>query len=340
MGVARRWVFPIIWIVIFAVIGAALTKIAFFPDRSAADDPAVPTAEITEPQYAVTLGTVRNDVTLTGTVAADETVPIPSTLTGEVREVSVSPGQSVSAGQEILKLRAIVTNPDGSTDTHWEIVTAPISGVLSSFTGLVGKTFSVGDPVGQVAPPSFHVSGSIPAEQLYRLINRPADAQVTINGGPAPFTCTGLNITSAPPAQGTSPGTTGDAPGGQTGSTGSTGGPVVRCSVPGDVTVFSGLSAQMVIAGGVAENVLVVPITAVEGAAGTGNVYFVKDDGSTEKRQVTLGLNDGTNVEVKDGLKEGDLILQFVPGAPSSDAPGGQGKNCQPTGNGGMVCTG
>ncbi|MCU1579329.1 MAG: hypothetical protein JWP19_1533 [Rhodoglobus sp.] len=338
MGVARKWVFPIVWIVIFAAIGSALLKIAFFPDQSAASDPAVPTAEIIEPQYAVAPGTVRNDVTLTGTVAADEAVPIPATLTGEVREVSVSQGQQVSAGQEILKVRAQVNYPDGTSGTEWDIVTAPIDGVLSSFTALVGQNFSVGDPVGQVAPPSFHVSGSIPAEQLYRLINRPTDAQVTINGGPAPFTCTGLTITTALAGQGGSTGNTGGATDGG-GGTGSTGGPVVRCVVPPGVTVFSGLSAQLVIAGGVAENVLVVPITAVEGSAGTGNVYFLLPDGSTELRPVTLGLNDGTNVEVKGGLAEGDLILQFVPGAPST-VGGVNGQNCKPVGNGGMACGG
>jgi multidrug efflux pump subunit AcrA (membrane-fusion protein) len=114
---------------------------------------------------------------------------------------------------------------------------------------------------------------------------------------------------------------------------------VVRCVVPPEVTVFSGLSAQLVIAGGVAENVLVVPITAVEGSAGTGNVYFLLPDGSTELRPVTLGLNDGTNVEVKGGLAEGDLILQFVPGAPST-VGGVNGQNCKPVGNGGMACGG
>ncbi len=36
-----------------------------------------------------------------------------------------------------------------------------------------------------------------------------------------------------------------------------------------------------------------------------------------------LGLNDGVNVEVKEGLEEGDVILQFVPGAPAPPTDGG-----------------
>jgi multidrug efflux pump subunit AcrA (membrane-fusion protein) len=69
-----------------------------------------------------------------------------------------------------------------------------------------------------------------------------------------------------------------------------------------------------------------VPLTAVEGAAQTGVVYFVLPDGSTEQRPVTLGINDGVSVEVTDGLAEGEMVLQFVPGAPAVDPnfPGGK----------------
>ncbi|HEU4849943.1 MAG TPA: hypothetical protein VFS93_05995, partial [Terrimesophilobacter sp.] len=60
------------------------------------------------------------------------------------------------------------------------------------------------------------------------------------------------------------------------------------------------------------------------GTAETGNVYFVLPDGTTELRPVVLGLSDGVNVEIKEGLAEGDLILQFVPGA-VGDGDGGMG---------------
>lgn len=337
MGIARRWIFPIVWILVFAAIAAALVKIAFFPDASQASDPDFPSVEIVEPQYTVMTGTVSNDVQLTGSVISDAAVPIPATGSGEVREVLVSQGQQVTAGQNILLIRSQVAYSDGTSGTEWDYATAPVSGTLSSFTALVGQQFAVGDPVGQIAPPGFKVTGSIPPEQLYRLITRPADAQVTINGGPAPFTCTGLTITTPLPGQGTGSGTgTGGTSGG---GTGNESGPTVTCTVPGDVVVFAGLTANIVIAGGIAENVLVVPITAVEGSAGTGNVYFVLPDGSTELREVTLGLNDGVNVEVTGGLEEGDVILQFVPGAPSVDDPM-MGDNCYPVGGGGMVCEG
>lgn len=319
MSIARKWVFPIIRILVFAAIAAALVKIAFFADP-VVDDSAKPTGEIVEPQVAVALGTIQNDVTVTGTVTNDAPVPIKATLTGVVRDVYVSAGQAVDAGTEILRIRAEITNPDGTQYVDYETVVAPIAGTLSSFTALEGQSFSVGDDVGKVQPSTFNVSGTIAPEQQYRLLNRSTEAQVTITGGPAPFTCTGLSISAS-----TGTGTGSDASSSTT---------TVRCSVPTDVTVFPGLAASMVIAGGVAENVLVVPITAVEGSAQTGNVYFVLPDGTTEVRPVTLGLNDGVNVEIKDGVKEGDMILQFVPGA---DAVPGMGE-CIINPDGSSVC--
>lgn len=327
MGVVRKWVFPTLRLIIFAAISVALVKIAFFPTVEETADPDVPWAEIVEPQVAVARGTIQNDVTLTATVSADVAVPIKATLAGEVRKLLVTPGQAVDVGTPILTLRAEIMRQDGlSTYIKIETVTSPAAGILSDFPSLVGQIYSVGDTVGKVAPPTFHVSGSLAPEQLYRLSVQPTEAEVSITGGPAPFTCTGLVIST--PLEG------------QEGSGGA--GPTVTCAVPAGVTVFPGLTAQLVLVGGIAEDVLVVPTTAVEGLAESGNVYFVLPDGSTEVRPVTLGLNDGFNVEIKSGLAEGDLVLEYVPGAiavdPGIDGPIGFGE-CFIDDMGNEICT-
>ncbi|MBO9578489.1 MAG: HlyD family efflux transporter periplasmic adaptor subunit [Microbacteriaceae bacterium] len=309
MLVFRR-VMQVLWLVVIAAGAAALVKIAFFPDGTAPVDPAQPGGQIVEPHYTVGLGTVSNDIVLSGTVAADEAVPIPATVSGVVWNVYVTQGQWVEYGTELIRIRGDVLDDAGVPQTVWRTVTAPASGVLSSLTALEDASVAAGSPIGQIAPPTFHVTGSIPPEQLYQLIQRPTEATVTVNGGPAPFQCTNFQILT--PLAGE---TGGD--GGQ----GASGGPSLRCSVPADVTVFAGLTAQVVIPGGIAENVVVVPTTAVLGQAETGVVTVVLPDGGTEERAVELGLSDGAMVEVKSGLAEGETILQFVPGAPS--APGG-----------------
>jgi hypothetical protein len=304
VSIARKWVFPILRIVVFAVIAAALVKLAFFADP-VEQSAEVPTGEIVEPQVPVMLGTVQNDITVSGTVNADAAIPVKATFGGEVRELLVGAGAAVGPGTEIMVVRAELVNLNGTPYTKTQRVKAGATGILSSFTPLVGQSVGIGDVVGQVAPQSFNVSATISPEQLYRLTEQPTEAQVTVQGGPAPFTCAGLTIITPLPGSG------GDSGDGGEGGAGTT----VKCSVPADVRVFPGLVADLTIAGGIAENVLTIPMTAVQGAADTGIVYVVLADGTQEERTVTLGLNDGINVEVVEGLTEGELILQFVPGA-------------------------
>ena len=66
-----------------------------------------------------------------------------------------------------------------------------------------------------------------------------------------------------------------------------------------------------------------------------------------EKRSKIAGemksFNDGINVEVTGGVAEGDMILQFIPGAVSVDDGGGMGLmpgECFDDGNGNTICNG
>jgi multidrug efflux pump subunit AcrA (membrane-fusion protein) len=309
--VARKWVFPILRILVFAVIAAALVKLAFFADP-VEQGAEFPTGEIVEPQIPVTIGTIQNDVVLNGSVNANAAIPIKATFGGEVTKVLVKQGKTVKKGTAIMVVRADLVNANGTPYQRVQTVTAGAAGVLSQFSVLVGQVVGIGDVVGQVAPTTFNVTASIAPEQLYRLTEQPTEAQVTVQGGPAPFTCTSLRIIT--PLSGSGGGGEGEGEG--TGTT-------VRCKVPADVRVFPGLVADMTIAGGIAENVLVVPMTAVQGAADTGIVYVIGADGAQEERPVTLGLNDGINVEITGGLEEGEIVLQFVPGAGAVDGGGG-----------------
>jgi hypothetical protein len=308
VSIARKWVFPILRIVVFAVIATALVKLAFFADP-VEQGAEVPTGEIVEPQVPAIIGTIQNDVQLTGAVSADAAIPVKATFGGTVREVLVGQGDSVASDSPIAVVRAELVNSNGTPYTKTETILADSTGVLSAFSLLVGQNISIGDTVGQVAPQTFSVTATISPEQLYRLTEQPTEAEVAVQGGPAPFTCGSLSIIT--PLPGSGGGSGGDGSGG--GDSGST--TTVRCSVPTDVRVFSGLVADLTIAGGIATDVLTVPLTAVLGAADTGIVFVIGPDGEQEERPVTLGLNDGINVEITEGLEEGEMVLQFVPGA-------------------------
>jgi multidrug efflux pump subunit AcrA (membrane-fusion protein) len=324
MGVTRKWIFPILRLIIFGAIAAALVKLAFFGDVTASDDPAVPTGEVTQAEVAVTTGTIVNDIVVEGTIAADATVPVRATLEGSVSELVAAPGATVAAGDPILRIRQEtpadpVVGEDGSVTqpkpkVRVETVSAPIAGVLGSLPVLEDQLVSVGDTVGAVAPSTFSASGSLTAEQQYRLVSQPADATVTIPGGPAPFTCPGLSLSNGGSPAGAEDDPLGEpAPGG-----GATGGTTVTCAIPAEVRVFNGLAASITIAAGEAADVLTLPTTAVEGLSENGNVWLVPaGGGEPEKRPVRIGLNDGAAVQIVDGLTEGDRVLEFVPGAPA-----------------------
>ncbi|QEO13306.1 hypothetical protein FLP10_01895 [Agromyces intestinalis] len=349
MGIWRRWILPTVRIVLVAVIAVALAKLAFFPDRSAEDVALQPTGTVSEPVYTVARASVANDLTLTGTVNADSPAVVKATGTGAVDELFAAVGSQVAAGQKLYDIKVAdeiepveTTGPDGVPTVsmpkqtfHFEPVLAPIAGVLAALDVLPGQQVAIGESTGQVAPPSFNVTATMSPEQQYRLTDAPAEAVVTIAGGPAPFTCGGLTISTGAATAG---GAGGAGGGGANAGAGAgvdqgAGGTTVRCAVPGDVRVFAGLSAQVKISAGVADDVLVVPTTAVAGGAETGTVWVVQPDGERAEQAVRLGLSDGTQVEVVEGLAEGDSVLQFVPGAAATGQEG-----CIDPGDGSMIC--
>lgn len=309
----RNWVFPIIRILIWAVIAAALVQLAFLGGISGAQpETDAPTGELSNPEVAVAVGSVLNVVQVPASVAQDAPVKIVSTLTGTVSKVLAANGQHVDAGTALYTIRQETVAETGVTRVRTETVLSPAAGTLT-LSVLATETVTINTDAGSVQPATFNVSGAVPPEQLFRLLTLPAEATVAITGGPAPFACPGLRLTSA---------TADPATGG--GST------IVTCNVPADIRVFAGLQATVDIPAGAAVDVLVLPTTAVEGLSEKGNVWFVLPDGTAEVRPVGLGLTDGTTVQITEGLAEGDMVLQFIPGVLSPDAKGPSGYPLEP----------
>jgi RND family efflux transporter MFP subunit len=63
------------------------------------------------------------------------------------------------------------------------------------------------------------------------------------------------------------------------------------------------------------ENVLTIPIAAVQGSRDTGTVLVLNPNNKVERRTVQLGLRGSTLVEVKSGLQEGDHVIVGNSGA-------------------------
>jgi pyruvate/2-oxoglutarate dehydrogenase complex dihydrolipoamide acyltransferase (E2) component len=213
----------------------------------------------------------------------------------------------VTAGQGLLQV-----SPDRAPATTVTLP-APAAGTLTSLTALQDQVVAVGDAVGSITPGTLSVTASLTQADQFRLLSAPSIAEVTVEGGPAPFPCTGLSL-GATAATGTDPATD---PAGVTAGTGTT----ARCEVPLGIPVFAGMAASVAVQAGTATDVLTLPITAVQGSVRAGNVWVVEDDGTPVETPVTLGLTDGQVIEVTSGLTEGQTVLEFVPVADDTPVP-------------------
>ncbi|GIG19338.1 hypothetical protein Cch01nite_00620 [Cellulomonas chitinilytica] len=328
MGVTRRFIFPTLRILIWALIAAALVKIAFNGASVETQDTGLlPTGQLVEPTVQVATGTVTNAVTVQASVVTDPAVVVRATLAGTVSKLLAKDGAVVAVDTPILQIRqetpqdpVVTTDPETGEQKTTEsppkvtlqTVKATVAGTLSLPT-LKDQVVSVGEQIGTIAPGTLSVSGTLTPDQQYRLIGAPSQASVTLNGGPAPFDCTGVKIGSAA--------TTSQQPdqnADQTAQTAASG--TVSCAVPAGVTAFAGLGATLAITNGTAADAVVVPVTSVQGTVQKGNVWVVAPDGTNEKREVGLGLTDGENVQITSGLVAGDEILQFIPVAGGAGA--------------------
>jgi RND family efflux transporter MFP subunit len=76
-----------------------------------------------------------------------------------------------------------------------------------------------------------------------------------------------------------------------------------------DITLISGMSAEVEIIAGEAKNTLLIPAQALrELSAGSYAVFVVQPDGQLKLTPVTAGLRDFANVQILNGLKAGDVV--------------------------------
>lgn len=173
MAVLRRYVVPVIWMLLLGVIALALAKMAFFPsaDANATQDPVTPGAEFD--QYALVAaekGDISSTLELTGTVQADEGTPLKATTTGEINKIWRTDGDTVSKGERVLQVRYTV-EPDPLPEVEAE----PTTGAEGAADGEAADAAD-----GTAAAPQPAAPTSTATE--YRYVNLVASASGTLTG--------------------------------------------------------------------------------------------------------------------------------------------------------------
>lgn len=78
-----------------------------------------------------------------------------------------------------------------------------------------------------------------------------------------------------------------------------------------DENIFLGIDGKVTITTAVAEDVLVVPVEAVN-TSREGDFCYVVEDGVVHVRYVTTGISSSTEIEILDGLEEGDEVVTTI----------------------------
>lgn len=273
-------------------LGAALTGDSGpppgFDTRFQPSDDAPPIARV-----EVRATTVESLLALDAVVVPEDPVDLVVRVEGFVAAVDAVTGEAVDESTAIVEV--------AGTDGAVSIVAAPHNGVLADLRVVEGQPVAPGDVVGTLSGEGFEMVAPVDPSLLPRLYGNPDQIMVRLHGLDVRFDCplTGLGASQSELALGNPL----DAP------------VRIRCAIPEEVAVFSGIRGRMVVTTGRAEDVPVVPIGAVRGIGGTYQV-LVPDGVGWIERDVELGITDGLVVEIVDGLAPGDEVARVFPDRP------------------------
>ena len=348
METLRRYVFPIVWMMIFAVIALALAKMAFFPTGATVteEDPLTPTADFD--QYATVVpetGDITSTLSLDAVVQPDAGTPVLAKHSGEITKIWVKNGDMVAKGDRILQVRVpqdpvavesasgdpAAPGPDGeplpapapdpapAQEYLYLNITAPEAGRIAGLTLAEWQSTTAGQTVATLSPGTYSIVAGLSPEEQLQLLDLDIEATAELPTAAEPVPCTAPTITEdekvEEPTAPQQPEDAGfDMPGIEPGGSGISAAQL-RCPVPEGIKIVPGLSVKVSVDLGSASGVMTVPTTAVEGNGTDGTVYVMDEaTGEPTPVPVTLGLRGEGVVEIVEGLEEGQEILQFVPG--------------------------
>lgn len=182
-----------------------------------------------------------------------------------------------------------------------------------------GQRVDAGIPLVEVRYAGFGVPVRVPADQAYRMYSEPVAGIVNVEAGPSGVKCVLVPVPDGPSAageetvSGNEPSAGGSVDSGAVEQTYTS----VTCLIPEGTKVFAGLSVRIGLETGKVKGALSLPISAVSGSLTKGRVRVPADasnrNGSAKVREVELGISDGTRIEIKSGLKDGESVYARPP---------------------------
>jgi HlyD family secretion protein len=261
-----------------ALLAAALLSLISHPSLAAEEADAPKGAAVTVLKAAKSC--FDDIVEVSGTLIARDETPVRPERPGlKVAEILAEPGDTVTAGQPLARL----TLPEGGT----QVIQAPVAGLISNSTAVIGALASgKGDALFTIITRSeYDLVGMVPTRTIAKLaVDETARIKVVGAGE-----VDGKVRRIAPTVE----------PNSQLGQ--------VFVGVTANRRLLVNSSARALIKTGQSCGVSV-PLTAVlYGTAGT--VVQVVRRARVETRRVELGLMSGGQIEIRDGVQEGDTVV-------------------------------
>lgn len=222
-------------------------------------------------------------IAVSGTVVPREEVLVRPDREGtQITQIMVDPGDTVTSGQSLARLLPLDTSQGGAVS-----LPSPVAGIVLKSNAIIGTTASVR------APPMFHIIArgefellaELPASQLSKLVVGQSATVSTVGAADAVGR---VRMVAATVDGGTQLGQ-------------------VRVFIGSDQRLRVGAFGRALIV--TAESCrLAVPLSAVLYSPDSAVVAVVRNE-RIETRQIAVGLMAEGDVEIREGLLEGDLVV-------------------------------
>ena len=269
-----------------------------------------------------------NSVSLAGTVTMNPVFGVVAPVAGEMRYLDVKPPKSTPT--EPTRVGTVWAGGEPHP------VEVPAGATFAGRLVDDRAAVTAGMPVASAKLAGYGIVAEIESDKAYQIAGGLTKVRAQIKNGPGPFACGVLGTIAAlpagtvpapppaaepeadPAAEEKAPPAKEEPPVEQPAGSEASGLRLV-CTAPGGTKLINGAAVTLEIITQTAAGALVVPVEAVAGGQGKGQVEVVLDDGGTKIVDVVLGLTDGKVVQIKSGLTGTEKLS--VPGPDLAPAP-------------------
>ena len=231
-------------------------------------------------EYKVTSEDIVNDDRFTGVIESQHRQDVIATSSQQIADIYVSEGEQVPVNKDLY------------ITTTGEVIRSTIAGEVSKIYYEKDNTVSVGGKIMEIVDYSnLQINLKVEENQLSDIeVNTSAEINIdsidrSINGIVSEISREATNEKGVAYF-------------------------TAKVNFTGDADIRIGMNAEVIIVEESEEDVLTVPVDAIQFTGDDKTYVNIKnDDGKVASRMVTTGITDGVKIEITEGLNEGDIVL-------------------------------